>query len=195
MFEKTGLRIAAYTVAALVIPCSTNAQQPRQYTSQDYAAAESFMPYNLNPLGYKGVVNAQWLDDGRFWYRAVDETGMSYVLVDPTKGTRGPVFDPEKMAALLKEASNGAVKDDARHLVLSDISLSDHDRVVTLTAQDVVYRCDFGATPASCKAVAGADHWPVGQAQPRPHPPLTLSPDKKLGAFIRDWNLWVRDLA
>ena len=24
---------------------------------------------------------------------------------------------------------------------------------------------------------------------------MPLSPDKKLGAFIRDWNLWVRDLA
>ncbi len=26
-------------------------------------------------------------------------------------------------------------------------------------------------------------------------PPLTLSPDGKLGAFVRDWNLWVRDMA
>jgi dipeptidyl aminopeptidase/acylaminoacyl peptidase len=25
-------------------------------------------------------------------------------------------------------------------------------------------------------------------------PPLTMSPDGKLGAFIRDWNLWVRDV-
>ena len=195
MFDKTGLRIAAYTLAALLILCSAKAQQPRQYTSQDYAAAESFMPYNLNPLGYKGVVNAQWLDDGRFWYRAVDETGASYMLVDPAKGARGPVFDQEKMAELLKAASDGAVKSDARHLLVSDISLVDNDRVVTLTAQDVVYRCDFGATPASCKAVSGADHWPAGQSQPGPHPPLSLSPDKKLGAFVRDWNLWVRDLA
>jgi dipeptidyl aminopeptidase/acylaminoacyl peptidase len=26
-------------------------------------------------------------------------------------------------------------------------------------------------------------------------PPLTLSPDGKRGAFVRDWNLWVRDIA
>ena len=26
-------------------------------------------------------------------------------------------------------------------------------------------------------------------------PPLTMSPDGKLGAFIKDWNLWVRDTA
>src|SRR5690606_51506 len=24
--------------------------------------------------------------------------------------------------------------------------------------------------------------------------PMVLSPDEKLGAFIRDWNLWVRDI-
>lgn len=26
-------------------------------------------------------------------------------------------------------------------------------------------------------------------------PPLTMSPDGKLGAFVKDWNLWVRDMA
>src|SRR4051794_14117856 len=89
MFEKIGLRIAAHMFAALLILCCATAQQPRQYTSQDYAAAEKFMSYNLNPLAYKGIVNAQWMDDGRFWYRSIDETGVSYVLVDPAKGTRG----------------------------------------------------------------------------------------------------------
>ena len=30
------------------------AQAPKQYTSEDYAAAERFMAYNVNPLAYKG---------------------------------------------------------------------------------------------------------------------------------------------
>jgi len=47
------------TLFALV----ATAQQPRQYTKQDYAQAEKFMPYNLNPLSYSGVVRAHWLDD------------------------------------------------------------------------------------------------------------------------------------
>jgi dipeptidyl aminopeptidase/acylaminoacyl peptidase len=34
-----------------------------------------------------------------------------------------------------------------------------------------------------------------GRGGPNAGPPLTLSPDGKLGAFIRDYNLWVREVA
>lgn len=60
-------------------------QEARQYTTADYAAAERFMPYNLNPLAYKGQVHAHALNDGRFWYREVDQSGSSYILLDPAK--------------------------------------------------------------------------------------------------------------
>src|ERR1700722_2713226 len=94
--------------AALALSCFIAlAQQPRHYTDQDYAKAEKFMAYNVNPLAYKGQVNAQWLDDDRFWYREVDESGTSYVVVDPAKGSRGPLFDREKLAAALKEIAKG----------------------------------------------------------------------------------------
>src|SRR3984957_21147004 len=94
--------------AALALVCTAAlAQQPRQYTDEDYANAEKFMAYNVNPLAYKGQVSAQWLDDDRFWYREVDESGSTYVLVDPAKGSRGPLFDREKLAAALKEIAKG----------------------------------------------------------------------------------------
>src|ERR1700750_3186558 len=81
------------------------AQQPRQYSDQDYANAEKFLAYNVNPLAYKGQVNAQWLDDDRFWFREVDDSGISYVVVDPAKGSRGALFDQNKLAAALKAAT------------------------------------------------------------------------------------------
>ena len=113
--------------ATLAVVCvAAFAQQPRQYTDQDYANAEKFMAYNVNPLAYKGQVNAQWLDNDRFWYREVDGSGTSYVMVDPANGTRGALVDQEKLAAALKPVTNGAGV-DARHLQLSDISLSDSD--------------------------------------------------------------------
>ena len=80
--------------AALALVCVTAlAQQPRQYTDQDYANAEKFMAYNVNPLAYKGQVNAQWLDDDRFWYREVDDSGITYVLVDPQRARASRSFD------------------------------------------------------------------------------------------------------
>jgi dipeptidyl aminopeptidase/acylaminoacyl peptidase len=160
------------------------AQQPRQYTTEDYAAAEKFMGYNMNPLAYQGVVRAEWLPDGhpdgRFWYRAADETGITYMLVDPATGKSLPAFDQTKLAFALQSASEGKIKNDARHLKIAAIdSLSKEE--VALTYAGARYRCDL--TAASCKLTS-----------PAAKPPLNLSPDKKLGAFIRDWNLWIRNL-
>jgi dipeptidyl aminopeptidase/acylaminoacyl peptidase len=194
--KLSGFIAAAVSSCALGI-CGASAmtQQPKQYTAQDYAAAERFMSYNINPLAYQGVVRAQWLDDGRFWYRDASQSGVNYVLVDPAKGSRTPAFDQVKLAAALKAASDGAIKDDAQHLAISDLGFSNDDSLLTLTYSDTPYRCELRTTPETCKHL-----WPVTEAKKTSEPtakapPLALSPDKKLGAFIRDWDLWVRDLS
>jgi dienelactone hydrolase/Tol biopolymer transport system component len=173
------------------------AQQPRQLTDQDYAAAEKFMSYNMNPLAWKGVVSAKWMADGRFWYRAVDETGITYMVVDPARASRETAFDQEKLAEALKSASSGSIRQDARHLLLSDLSFSDGDRKVTLSAQGTVYTCRLGGSATLCKVMAeggGSPRRGGQQSQGGGHEPLHVSPNQKLGAFVRDWNLWVRDL-
>jgi dipeptidyl-peptidase-4 len=189
--NRSGLSVSA---AVFALTCSISAQQPRQYTNEDYAAAERLMTYNVNPLAYKGAVKAQSLDDGRFWYRDVDQSGVKYFLIDPAKITRAAAFDHVKLASALHAASS-AIKDDPTHLPLNDLDFSAKDSVVTLTAAGAVYRCDLGANPSSCKRLSSADE-PMGASEhATKEPPLSLSPSKKLGAFIRDWNLWVRDVA
>lgn len=184
-------RTAAVSLTAFVLIClGLQAQHPRQYTDEDYANAEKFMAYNLNPLAYKGQVNAEWLDNDRFWYREVDDSGITYILVDPAKGSRGPMFEREKLAEALKAATKGASAVDPKHLELSAISLSDEDRTMTFKARGASYECAIGSKSYSCKLIGGGA---PGSAK-TPEPPLTLSPDRKLGAFIRDWNLWVRNL-
>ena len=195
--SNSSVRAAAIALVAFITSCAAFAQQPKQYTNEDYAAAERFMSYNVNPLAYQGVVRAQWLNDSRFWYRDAGTSGVTYVLVDPAKGTRAPAFDQVKLAAALHAASN-SIKDEPKHLALSDLAFSDGDDVLTLTASGATWRCDLRATPASCKRLYSVSDEP-GPPQAADHvdkgSPLTVSPDKKLGAFIRDWNLWVRDLA
>jgi dipeptidyl-peptidase-4 len=198
MFPKKNLPLvtAAIAVAAGGL-CSiaSFAQQPRQYTTQDYAAAEKFMSYNVNPLAYKGVVRAQWLDGDRFWYRAVDDGGVTFMVVDPAKEKRTPAFDQAKLAAALTAASNGEIKDDAHHLRLHIDSLSEDSSARNLTYADVAYSCALSSAGDSCKRLTPEDKTASSSGQPEKPPPLALSPDKKLGAFIRGWNLWVRDMA
>lgn len=180
---KMSWRLLLGAGAVLSASSVAMAQQPRQLTDKEYAAAEKFMGYNMNPLAWKGTVNAKWMAAGRFWYKAVNDTGTTYMLVDPATKKRGEAFDQDKLAAALKEASHGEVHEDARHLTLGDLSFANGDRTVTLTVRDTTYRCELG-TAVTCKVrVAGGGHEPVH-----------VSPNGKLGAFIRDWNLWVRDL-
>ena len=196
MFPKKNSRLVTAVIAiAAGSLCSiaSFAQQPRQYTTQDYADAEKFMSYNVNPLAYKGVVRAQWLDEDRFWYRAVDDDGVTFMVVDPAKGTRAAAFDPAKLAAALAAAPGSEFKEDARHLKLHLDSLSPDNKVLTLTDSGISYRCELGAADDKCQRTTPIE--PIAGAVPVPNPPLSLSPDKKLGAFIRDWNLWVRDMA
>jgi dipeptidyl-peptidase 4 len=193
---RSAARAAALLLSiASGLAATAVAQQPRQYTDSDYAQAEKFMSYNMNPLAYKGLVHAQWMDDNRFWYRDVDgdTLAVTYMLVDPAKGTRAPAFDQAALATALSAASDGRVKNDPQHLKLADISLTDQDThlLVSVGRNEIQFRCTLGApgTADTCAPIL-----PFAKNQPE-HAPLTLSPDKKLGAFIRDWNLWVRDLA
>jgi dipeptidyl-peptidase-4 len=190
----SGVTASAAILTLSGIYCaSTVAQQPKQYTTEDYAAAERFMSYNVNPLAWHGVVKAQSLDDGRFWYRDASQTGINYVLLDPAKGTRAAAFDQVKLAAAL-HAADGAIKDDPAHLALADLDFSDHDSVLTLTVAGAIFRCGLGANPESCKQLSATQEPSERPEHADRQPPLALSPNKKLGAFIRNWNLWVRDM-
>src|SRR5690348_15666852 len=89
MFRGKGLSV----VAGIALVCcwtATGRAQGRQLTTADYTRAEKFVPYNVNPLVYHTVNHINWLDDGRFWYRDRDASGITYILVDPAKKTEGP---------------------------------------------------------------------------------------------------------
>ena len=70
-------------------------------------------------------------------------------------------------------------------------------------------RCEASATRCVGIAITGDDDAGAGRGRAgrggrrgagredasETGPPLTMSPDGKRGAFVRDWNLWVRDIA
>jgi dipeptidyl-peptidase-4 len=187
MFVGKGLSVAA----VVLVGCFTGsgiAEPDKQLTTEDYAQAEKFMAYNVNPLVYHGVDHPAWLTDGRFWYRDRSADGVTFVLVEPAKGTKGPAFDQAKIAAALSAA--GVASADPHHLPITDLSF-DGD-AIAVTAAGRKFRCDLsgaGVCEAAGKKSEGSR--PAG----RRGAASDLSPDKTKAAFIRDCNLWVRDVA
>jgi dipeptidyl-peptidase-4 len=197
--------------AAAPAPVPAAAQAPPQasaVTAADYARAEKFLAPNVTALVTGGVVAANWLANDRFWYRnALADGGTEFVLVDPAKKTRARAFDHERLAATLSKASGGTY--DARHLPLDAIDLPADGKTVTFNLAAKRWSCDVQG--AACAAIGEATAASAsGQAPAAPGggggrrgaalpntpdgKPLSLSPDGARGAFVRDWNLWVRDM-
>ena len=154
------------------------AGSPHAVTAADYAHAEKFMGYNTNPLVYHAV-HPEWTSDERLWYRDAGPEGDKFVLFDPPKLTKEPAFDHAKLAAALSVAAGKAY--EANKLPFRAIELSTDGQSVSFRIGKRQFQCDRGGS--KCVVVSGGVENSVA------------SPNNKTLAFVRDYNLWVRDVA
>jgi len=169
--------------ALLICGAVAVAQQGRVYTNADYAKAESRMRYKTDLLIDHSVEKVKWLPDGSFWYRDRTDGVTTFMLVNPKLGTKAPAFDNEAMAKALGVLLGATL--DAKKLPVRKVLSKDKDSVVVKT-HDSTYRCSL-VGEMRCVAAGAQEDGAKGE-------PAVLSPDGKKSAFIRDWNLWVRDL-
>lgn len=169
--------------------------QQTSVTAADYARAEKFMSYSVTPLVF-GAVRPTWIDDHRFYFRDSGPEGSEFVVVDATSGKRSSLFEHSKLAAALSSASRG--KYEAKHLPFEQIELSPDGQSVSFNLRGKRWKCDIEGT----QCVAEGSHEEKSEEPPLPPVGGALavrtdfpSPDGKLTAFIRNWNLWVRDLS
>ncbi|HEV2961119.1 MAG TPA: DPP IV N-terminal domain-containing protein [Candidatus Angelobacter sp.] len=149
------------------------------------------MGYNVSPLVIHTMGRPNWLrdEDERFWYRTTTADGSAFVLFDPAKKTGQPAFDHAKLAAALSSATSRPV--DAAHLPFVDLEFVADGRAILVLVRGRRWRCDLGSYQCSAE---GAEQEKSGSQNPL-RALEVLSPDKKRGAFIRDFNLWVRDVS
>ncbi len=161
----------------------------RIYSDADYAQAEKFMPYNVDPLVLHGVRRPMWFPDGRFGYRDTGSEGFTYYIVDPATHQKTRAFDQAKLATGLQPFAAAGRALDPHRMIFDDWYVSADGHVeLTYHGKDLV--CDL--TEAGVCTPDGHD----SKAVPNPHDgPARLSPDGSKAAFIRDWNLWLRDTA
>jgi dipeptidyl aminopeptidase/acylaminoacyl peptidase len=177
--SRTPLKLCA--VAGLMFAATLpGSAQPRATVSvDDYQRAEKFMNYNTTPLVANGPVRATWLPGDRFWYRNTSAAGTEFFLVDAAKGTKAPAFDHTAVAAALTIAMGKPVS--AAQLPFQQITFAVDTTSFSFDSGDKRWTCDLQG-----KACTEVD-------RPRPAPNSELSPDGKYAAYIKDYNLWVRD--
>ena len=181
-----------------IVSLTVQAQQDgtKTLTAADYQQAEKFMAYNTSLYVDRGNVRPNWLAGERFWYRVLTAQGSEFMLVDPARKTRTVAFDHGKLAAALSAAAGQ--KYDASRLPFSTISFSADGNAVLFSADRKGWSCDlrtYSCTPDTSVRESSSRGVGAGGFGRRGGGPTAPSPDGKRAAFIRDNNLWVRELA
>lgn len=175
----------------LALAATVNAQQGPQLTAKDYEHAEKFLSYNTAPLVDHDNVNAVWFAGDKFWYRTLTSNGSEFILVDPVKKTRAAAFNQQKLAASLSKATGKQY--EAEMLPFHSFNFSADSKSVIFEADGKQWSCNlqtYECQPDNSHATAGKER---GHGRRRAESEV-ISPDEKKVAYIKDYNLWVRDI-
>jgi dipeptidyl-peptidase 4 len=169
-------------VAALVVLVLTPVFSPAQGTLGDYQRAERFLPGNVRHMVYVADVNPHWIENSsRFWYRKVTPRGSQFVLVDGGQNTTAPAFDQEKLAAALAHVLRREVSSTA--LPFDEFDFVDQGKAIRFSAENALWKCSLDTYDCQRE----------GSEPERPNEALSLN--KRWSAFVREHNLFLRDLS
>ena len=153
-----------------------------QGTLEDYQRAEKFLPGNVRHMVYVADVNPHWIENSnRFWYRRVTPQGSQFVLVDAGQNTTGPAFDHEKVAAALSHSLKRQVS--ATDLPFDEFEFVDKGKAIQFSLENAMWKCALDTY--DCQHAGGEPE----------RPNEAVSPNKRWSAFLRDHNLFLRDLS
>jgi dipeptidyl aminopeptidase/acylaminoacyl peptidase len=128
-------------------------------------------------------VRPDWIDENTFWYRNTIPEGHEFVLVDTKKKKRKQAFDHTELAQALTSAAGKTYK--PYQLPLQDIEFSQDQKSLTFRVGSQAY--SYNIAENVCTAVEI-------EKKEQPGRSMMVSPDGKRAAFIRDYNLWMKDL-
>ncbi|MBP7159316.1 MAG: DPP IV N-terminal domain-containing protein, partial [Thermomonas sp.] len=151
-----------------------------QVTAADYERAAKMLGDRTAPLVDGGVRGVAWLDDGSVVYGASAGGKTAWLRFDPASGATAPAFDHKALAAAIDKANPKGKPADPDKLMAGGFK-RDGD-ALRIDLRGSAYRCDAAGCAALAKPASGTE-------------PGAASPDGSRAAFVRDWNLWLRDLA
>jgi dienelactone hydrolase/Tol biopolymer transport system component len=176
---------------------SVYAQQDNALTTKDYEQAESLMGYNTQQFIDHGSVNPEWLPGDKFWYRSLIRNGSEFILVDPSKGIRTAAFDQQKLATALSTATGRNYS--PWMLPFQFFTYSPDSKSISFRIDKKQWKCDlqtYSCSADSSSQLSGTSSESNEERRFRAggRGNEVLSPDGSKTAFIKDYNLWVRDV-
>jgi hypothetical protein len=191
------------------IPSTASAQG----TLADYERAMTLRE-KYQPLALDVVDQVNWIESThRFWSRRTIEGGTEFMVVDAETLAKKPAFDHAKLAAAISSAAGG--KYTAVKLPFNTFTFVDDEKAIEFTLNGAGGR---GAAPGGGRPPAwrcSLDTYKCEQPPARSgrggrgggglggpvHPPFDIngaepkkSPDGKLEALVRNYNVGIREI-
>ena len=184
-----------------------------QGTASDYQRAGS-VHQRIQGTVIDAIESPTWLNGSRFWYRKSVSGGNAFVLVDARTREKKAAFDHADVARALSAATGRQYT--AVTLPFSSFSFVDNEKAIEVSVDSARWHCSTVA-PAECSGanagvqrgggfaggrggaggfrqlfgggLYGGDGGRNTEVSPR------RSPDGLNEAFVRDHNIWLRELA
>lgn len=150
-----------------------------QVTLADYERAQTFQ--NAHTLVSGVRLEPQWLDNESFWFLSEHAQQKNFIRVDPARNLQAPAFDHARLAAGLSAAAH--VSYSAQALPFPVFEFANEEHALLFNIAERGWRCELQRY--TCVELTQA----VGA-----RPGEVLSPNKRWAVFLRDHNLWMRDM-
>ena len=158
------------------------ADQPVALSRADYVRAERFLPWNAALLMSGMEIEPNWVEESdAFWFRQRSPTGTRFLLCDPAQGSCEPVFDHVRLAAALSRATGRPYA--AAGLPIDDLEVRPAAGQVRFVLDGAWWRLDLATYDVERGEEASTESKEANR-----------SPDGKHEVFVRDNNLWLREV-
>ncbi|MGA0558964.1 DPP IV N-terminal domain-containing protein [Larkinella sp. VNQ87] len=159
---------------------------------EDYKRSAA-LKENLQNKLYNAPGAVFWTPGQKLWYLIRTARGREFVVVDPKKQTRQPVFDQEQLARKLTEATGKKI--DPFNLPFTSITFGKDDEDVEFVAEGAIWQYATGSFAFRKKGPFRAEptdrrYW--GNSRDELDEKPVFSPDSTQTAYIKNYNLYVR---
>ncbi len=167
-----------------------------QVSIEDYKRADNLSLKFRNKVWY-GNVNPSWAGKSNiFTYENETPAGTEYIMVDPVKKSKEKAFDTGKLAKKMEEFSDDKI--DPADLPVRRVIFNENLKSFTFIWNNIEWTCKL----PSYKLESGErerdwpwrrnEGWLWDTRDEMSNDPVE-SPDKKWEAFIRNFNLYIRN--
>jgi len=149
-----------------------------------YARAEQFLAWHAGERIASDAVVPTWMAGGqRFWYRNKTLEGAEFVVVDPARRVKAPLFDRDRLASALSLAADTSFVGHKLPFQSFDFVEGENEGAIRFDATKRGFTCDIRDYTCTVGDTLVDDT------------PFVRSPDGMWEAFSHEHDLWLRPTA